>query len=205
MKHQPRLPIFEHEYTRLIEMLDEPGSSKHIQSVLKILFTILFITGLRLSEALNMSYSDYKAYSSGERVIVDTVKTHTTRELLSTPKLVERLKRVLDSTDPSIFDSARGFVTTHGTRVSVRRAEKYLYPYMHRLETELRGHVDNPAKLRYNSHSFRVGYITRMTRHIPLTDVSYVVGHTNVETTLKYTRTNRDMSRFNRILSNIDL
>lgn len=209
----PRLPIYEEEYARLMSYLaadtvaGAPASQHHIANVLRVLFTVLYCTGLRISEALTMSKQDVLAFADGGRVTVDCSKTHSTRQLLSVPSLSDKVRAVLQvpglDLDAVMQGSPRcGFKNVNGTRLTFRCVEKYIYPYMHRLETDMKGSVRDPQKLRFNSHSFRVGYVTRMTRHLPLQDVSYIVGHSSVQTTLAYTRSDRDMTRFNEQLKN---
>jgi integrase len=202
-----RLAVYEKEFLILKKLLCENNTMNDtIFGVLYVLCAVLFSTGMRISEALALSRADVEAFARQERVTIDCFKTSTTRELLNIPSLA---RHVADALAHSRVDldrimaraPGRGFLTAAGTPLTFRRAEKYFYPLMFQLEEHVRGRVDNPRRLRYNSHSFRVGMITRMCRHLPVTDVSYIVGHSNIQTTFMYLRTERDMTRFNNMLA----
>jgi integrase len=187
----------------------------HKRAVLRVLMSVLYATGLRISEALAMTRKDIAAFAQQEDVVVDCTKTYSTRQLLNTPGLSQIVADALGHADVvAAAAAAEGtagglwhpdtdrLCSAYGTPLTFRRAEKYLYPLMYRLEEHMRGKITDPRRLRYNSHSFRVGFVTRVSRFLPIQDVSFIVGHSNVQTTFLYTRAQRDISRFRSQLEN---
>jgi integrase len=67
------------------------------------------------------------------------------------------------------------------------------------------GQIENPNKLLITLHSFRCSFINRLIRsNIPLPDVSQIVHHKNISTTMGYLRSYPNIQRFNTILDNTE-
>ena len=98
-----------------------------------------------------------------------------------------------------------GFSNSYGRKLTFRQAQKWSYPCMYKLQMKKFGKVDDPSKLLITLHSFRCSFINRLLRsNVALPDVSMIVNHKNVSTTMGYLRSYPDVQRFNNVLNNVD-
>lgn len=194
VRYKKRKPIYKDHLDYLIKLIDQDVNDPIKNFNLKILCYILYYTGLRISEALALSHDQLVKFINGESINVFTSKTDSYRQLINTKAIYDDLQYFRDHQNEI---SELGFVNCHGKELKDRRAEKYLYPLLTKVELHFEGKLDHPSKRLYNSHSFRVGFINRLLKHFPIHDVSYVVGHCQVATTIKYTRQNQNIDRYN--------
>lgn len=146
------LGIQEKEYTMIMEYLNEPvngGPGKaHICSVLKVVCSVMYCTGLKMCDVLKVTRQELDSFSSGKCALIEADPDFPMRKVL---------KSVIEQIDlDTIMHSNGGFLTNRETILTVRRCEKYFYPYMLRLHKTVCSHTT--AKLRYSTHSFRIGF-----------------------------------------------
>lgn len=199
-KYPKKIWIEKEDFEMLNQILDE---TYEIESTkwfnLKLLYHILYWSGLRISEALNLSKKQIVDYLNGQSIQVVISKTYSTRSLLNTKNIYEKLKYFRERQH---LIGENGFENSFGRPLTFRQAQKWSYPIMYKLELHKFGKVENPSKLLITLHSFRCSFINRLIRsNIPLPDVSQIVHHKNISTTMGYLRSYPNINRFNDMLN----
>ena len=202
-KYPKKIWIEKDDYIDLIAIVDEtytPGST--IWFNLKLLYHVLYWSGLRISEALELSRKQIVDFINGQSIQVVISKTKNTRSLLNTKAIYDKFQYFREH-QHMIADV--GFSNSYGRKLTFRQAQKWSYPCMYQLQMKKFGKVDDPSKLLITLHSFRCSYINRLLRsQVSLPDVSMIVNHKNVSTTMGYLRSYPDVQRFNHVLNNVD-
>lgn len=202
-RYPKKIWIEKEDFEMLNTFLDETyeiDSTKWFN--LKMLYHVLYWSGLRISEALNLSKKQIIDYLNGQSIQVIISKTYSTRSLLNTKNIYEKLSYFRENQHRI---GEVGFENSFGRLLTFRQAQKWSYPLMYKLELHKFGKVDNPSKLLITLHSFRCSFINRLIRsNIPLPDVSQIVHHKNISTTMGYLRSYPNMNRFNDILNNTE-
>ena len=202
-KYPKKIWIEKDDFKDLIKIVDEtyePGSI--IWFNLKLLYTLLYWSGLRISEALDLSQKQILDYINGQSIQVVISKTKNTRSLLNTDVIFEKFAYFRENQH---MIAEVGFSNSYGRKLTFRQAQKWSYPCMYKLQMKKFGKVDDPSKLLITLHSFRCSFINRLLRsNVALPDVSMIVNHKNVSTTMGYLRSYPDVQRFNNVLNNVD-
>ena len=202
-KYPKKIWIEKDDFKDLIKIVDEtyePGSV--IWFNLKLLYTMLYWSGLRISEALDLSQKQILDYINGQSIQVVISKTKNTRSLLNTSVIFDKFAYFRENQH---MISEVGFSNSYGRKLTFRQAQKWSYPCMYKLQMKKFGKVDDPSKLLITLHSFRCSFINRLLRiNVALPGVSMIVNHKNVSTTMGYLRSYPDVQRFNNVLNNVD-
>lgn len=202
-KYPKKIWIEKEDFDTLNKLLDEMYSHNYVKWFnLKLLYSILYWSGLRISEALDLSKKQLVDYINGHSIQVVISKTYSSRQLLNTKHIYEQFGFFRQHIDDI---SELGFVNSFGRKLTFRQAQKWSFPLMYRLQELKFGKVDDPSKLLITLHSFRCSFINRLIRSkVPLPDVSQIVHHKSINTTMGYLRAYPDMNRFNDMLDNVD-
>lgn len=175
-----RQPIFKEEFDRLIELTKH---DKDIQknTKLKLLraYTLLYLTGCRVSEIINFTCKDletiirHKAISLGN----DT-KTKKPRALMFNDEGIKML------TSLSYVDCPKSSETFFYSNTYDTPMDEAVFTRI------INTHLESKLGALYTSHSFRAGYVTRIIEVTgnPKT-AQDLVGHSNLKTTLGYVST----------------
>lgn len=202
-KYPKKIWIEKDDFKDLLKILDEtyePGGI--IWFNLKLLYYLLYWSGLRISEALDLGHKQILDYINGHSIQVVISKTKSTRSLLNTDTIFEKFAYFRENQH---MISEVGFSNSYGRKLTFRQAQKWSYPCMYKLQMKKFGKVDDPSKLLITLHSFRCSFINRLLRsNVALPDVSMIVNHKNVSTTMGYLRSYPDVQRFNNVLNNVD-
>lgn len=147
----------------------------------KALFEVLYSTGCRVSEIVNMNYSDIDFRSRTARVIG---KGNKQREVVFNAKSLLAIRVYMstrDDNDPALFVSDRA---PHG-RLHKEGIERIVK------EIGKRSGINRPISPHYLRHTMA----TDMLQHgAPLTEVQCLLGHTSPNTTQIYAKTNIDQA-----------
>jgi integrase/recombinase XerD len=202
-KYPKKIWIEKQDFVDLLKIVDEtyePGGIMWFN--LKLLYHVLYWSGLRISEVLELSRKQIIDFINGQSIQVVISKTKNTRSLLNTKTIYEKFEYF--RTNQHMIAEV-GFSNTYGRKLTFRQAQKWSYPCMYKLQMKKFDKVDNPSKLLITLHSFRCSYINRLLRNnVSLPDVSMIVNHKNVSTTMGYLRSYPDIQRFNTVLDNVD-
>ncbi len=203
-KYPRKMWIEKDDFDVLLQIVDtiyDVGTPRNFN--LKLLYHILFWTGLRISEALLLSRNQIIDFIHGKSIQVVIPKTKTTRSLLNTNHIFEQLAYYRrPEVEAQIADV--GLANSYGSALNFRRAQKWSFPCMFALQMHKFGKVDDPHKLIFSLHSFRASVINRLLRNqVALPDVSQIIGHKNISTTLVYMRSFPDIQRYNTMLNDV--
>jgi len=170
-----RKPILENEYTTLMNYIKHNEKMRdNTKGNFLRLFSLLYYTGMRISEVLPLKIGDVQEAIQKGTLIVEVSKQHKEREIYLTPKAIKELKKYfLNGSPEHKVIQPRGnptnSVSTKGYTIVVNRTIK-----------EILGD-------RYSSHSFRSGIITKLAlSQISAKIVQNFIGHKNIQTTLNY-------------------
>jgi len=178
-------PILKKEFDRLIRACNY---STEIKSTTKgkliAAFTLLYMTGCRAGEIVNMTRSDVEQMiRDNEYSLTNATKTKTSR-LISfdeSRQQVEFLKKILPRNSTYLF--ARN---NSDAPMTASALKLLMNTFIHSILGEL-----------YSSHSFRAGYITSFHQQgLSLEHIRQDIGHANIATTARYaTVTNEEIAR----------
>lgn len=171
-------PILEREYKLLLTYANgiqtfETTKTKWIRTI-----EILYMTGLRVSEILNIRVKDIRDAIEHSELKVYISKQNIIRHIPLSQKSITVLKKLIqhDSDPESFLIHKRNMKRTRLTSVS------FTYELNQFIQTAL-----NSSD--YSSHSFRKGIITHMSQKgINPKITQTFIGHKNVTTTLNYYR-----------------
>lgn len=203
-KYPRKMWIEKEDFDLLLKLTDQIydiGTPRNFN--LKLLYHILFWTGLRISEALLLSRNQIIDFIHGKSIQVIIPKTKTTRSLLNTNHIYEQLAYYRQpEVEANIAEV--GLANSWGEKLNFRRSQKYSFPVMFALQMHKFGKVENESKLLYSLHSFRSSLVNRLLRNnVALHDVSQIIGHKNVSTTLVYAREFSNIERYNTMLNDV--
>ncbi|MDD2829240.1 MAG: site-specific integrase [Sulfuricurvum sp.] len=178
-------PIFKKEFDRLIRACNY---SKEIKSPTKLklirAFTLLYMTGCRASEIINMTTADLTLMiRDNEYSLTNKTKTKTSR-LISfdeSRQQIEYFKKILPSDSTYLFPRNNANVPMTASALKL-----LMNTFIHSILGEL-----------YSSHSFRAGYITAFHQQgLSLEHIRQDIGHANIATTARYaTVTSEEIAR----------
>jgi integrase len=169
-------PIEKYEYEKLMSFANRSKFIKQhrLRIKLKRVFTLLYITGCRISEIIDLSTSDLKMMCEHkEYSLANNTKTKKSRLIVFSDSQIELLKSIVPSVQIKLFDVSSSYLTIKTNNI------------IHKCLGEL-----------YSTHSFRAGYVTRLANtgaNIKL--IQEDIGHTNISTTIRYIKIKDDQKR----------
>lgn len=172
--------ITEVEYKRLMTFLRGDESIKENTKInLMRTFTLLFYTGARLNELLQLRNSDINEILSQNELIIKTHKTKNERKIYFSEQAIKEIKKVFlqineEKPDCKIIRSKGNLFQSPHNITYIQQVNKYM---------------KNILGDRYTSHSFRQGLITEMaTKGINTKIIKEYIGHSDIKTTLRYVK-----------------
>lgn len=174
-------PILKKEFERLIHAANKSISIKSVTKVKLIrAFTLLYLTGCRVSEIANMSAKDVEhMIRENEYSLTNATKTRTPRLIIfdDARVQVEFLKKILPK------DAAYLFQKNNSAKpMSASSLTALLNGFIHAVLGEL-----------YSTHSFRAGYITAFhAQGYSLEHIRCDIGHADIATTAHYVRVSQE-------------
>jgi len=168
-------PIFKKEFLRLVNATNR---SLHLQHTTKnkfiIAFTLLYITGCRVSEIILFELKDIELMiKNNEFSLKNNTKTNKPRLISFDGNRVQigLLKKILPPDDGYLFKK-----NNSKEPIGVSSLKHQMNSFIHKVLGEL-----------YSTHSFRAGYIT--TAHkvgLSIRHIQEDIGHKNIATTSRY-------------------
>ena len=168
--------IGKYEFERLIYFVNKTHFIKQqkVRVRLKRVFTLLYLTGCRISELQNFRTKDIKEMiEKKEYSTTNQTKMKQSRLIVFGDNQLQLLKDILPQFEVSIID------------VCVSALTKQANDVIHFCLGEL-----------YSTHSFRTGYITRLANsgeNIEL--IRSDIGHKNITTTARYIKVTDEQKR----------
>jgi len=170
-------PILEKEYKQLIIYTNGLNTYQSTKNKWIKTIEILWITGLRVSELLDIKVKDIKEAIEKSELRVYISKQNIIRHIPLSKKSVSILKRLIenDTDDAYVFHK-------RNCKQSKLNSISFTFEFNKYLQTVLNSKD-------YSSHSFRKGLITQMSmKGINPKITQTLIGHKSVTTTLNYYR-----------------
>ena len=170
-------PILEKEYKQLIIYTNGLNTYQSTKNKWIKTIEILWITGLRVSELLDIKVKDIKEAIKKSELRVYISKQNIIRHIPLSKKSVSILKRLIenDTDDAYVFHK-------RNCKQSKLNSISFTFEFNKYLQTVLNSKD-------YSSHSFRKGLITQMSmKGINPKITQTLIGHKSVTTTLNYYR-----------------
>lgn len=165
-----RLPISKEELDSLMYYVKCSVEKRSIQDKLYKAFTLLYHSGMRASELMLLNYQHISdAISMGRFSLNNQTKTKKTRLIMISKQGSLDLKELFE------FE-----VCNENIHEKIFRGTKQA------LIRLLNTHIHECLGGLYSSHSFRQGYVTSLLKVAPASKVCRLVGHSSVQTTLRY-------------------
>jgi len=168
-------PILKKEYERLTHavhksiVIKSPTKMKLIRA-----FTLLYLTGCRVSEIAELRTQDVKMMiQNNEYSLSNDTKTKSARLITFDENYaqIEFLKKILPLDDGYLFAK-----NNSNKAMTVSALKLLMNKFIHRVLGEL-----------YSTHSFRTGYITTAHQQgLSLEHIREDIGHKNIATTARY-------------------
>lgn len=152
----------------------------------KIVYTILFFTGARANEVRELKHTDLiKLMEEGLLKLVLHKQRETIERVL--PRYGHAaMKKLAPEIDLVFNQQGYKFLGESFKRRGQAMHEKAWLTFLNKDLKRIRKtlHLTDPL----TTHSFRVGFISRLLKHAKVHVAAQVIGHKNVATTLKYNR-----------------
>lgn len=174
MSPLPR-PIYRKNALQLLERAGAPGRWRDLRN--RALFTLLYGTGLRISEALSLNVSDY---SCAQDVLVVTGKGRQERQVPLLPIVRHEIDAYLNKRPDHKFLCPHHplFIGTHLGRLNQSVAQKTM--------RKLRRDLSMPETA--TPHAFRHSFATHLLENgANLREIQELLGHASLSSTQVYT------------------
>lgn len=147
----------------------------------KLLFTLLYTSGIRISEALDLNIQDIQEGT----ISIRHGKGNQPRQAYLGKQPEKLLQQYLEERgNPT---SGPLFVTTHGQRLSYARARQ--------LFMEAARNIVNPDSTPVTIHQLRHTFCTERAGYIDSFVLQRLAGHNDIRTTLRYTKVNDTVAK----------
>ena len=168
-------PILKKEFDRLILATNR---SLDLQSTTKMklirAFTLLYLTGCRISEIASFKSSDIEQMiQRNEYSLTNSTKTKSARLISFSENMaqIEFLKKILPQRNGYLFER-----NNSNEPMTTESLKRMMNSFIHKVLGEL-----------YSTHSFRTGYITAAHRlGLSLEHIREDIGHASIATTARY-------------------
>lgn len=177
-KQEKRLPKFL-EVEQVTRLLNTPDATTLLGARDKAMFEVLYSTGMRVSELVDLNRSDIDETAQCIRVR-GKGKKHRTTPIGPTALGAVRQYLKLRESDPrhASFDTEALFVNKHGKRLSTRSVRRKLDKYL------IEAGIDPSV----SPHTLRHSFATHMLNNgADLRGVQELLGHQSISTTQIYT------------------
>jgi len=162
-------------YLKGKENIHECTKSKLVRT-----FTLLYYTGCRLNEIKQLRLHNIKTIiDSGEFIIV-TPKTNRECKLFFSKTAIKEIKKHFD-----LSQSDNSFII--GTKGNYSKTPSDIT-----FITSVNKFIQEVLGTRYSSHSFRSGLITEMSKSINPKFIQKFIGHSDINTTMRYIKPTDD-------------
>ena len=172
--------VTEVEYKKLMTFLRGDVSIKENTKInLMRTFSLLFYTGARLNELLQLKNLDIHNILSDNEIIIKTHKTKNERKIYFSAQAVKEIKKLFSG------------IEKEKSEYKIIRSKGNLFQSPHNITyiQQVNKYMKNILGDRYTSHSFRQGLITEMaTKGINTKIIKEYIGHSDIKTTLRYVK-----------------
>jgi len=150
---------------------------------LRVAFTILYLTGLRVSNLLNFTISNLNELIQKQSTLITIIKGGGPRKIILGREAKRWFKEI--ESDVALLQQNREpgnslFSNQKGEPISRIKFNEQLNGQLKKISII--------SGKRFFTHSFRVSMITELLRHKSIQDVKRIIGHRDIRTTEVYNR-----------------
>lgn len=185
-----RQPASNSIYFALMEQEREPHEKRLQFARFRVAITLLWATGLRANEIRSITYEDIQSIIDHQVIQVHQPKTNKFRVIHFAQETVKPFLQL--KKDLHYLYKLRGNNTLAGDIL-----ESNWIKFLNERLRERTKHL----KLNIKSHSFRVNFVTSLLKHAPIQTVAHIIGHSNINTTLRYDRYYQDPQKTKELIS----
>jgi site-specific recombinase XerD len=168
----------------------EPQEKRIYYSRFRIAITLLWASGLRVSEILNFTQNDRQSILKNHSLQIFQTKNKKFRLIFFSQETLKQLTK-LDNDFKVVFQNHQIIAGNANTKIWRDFINRNL-----KKKTRL-------FNKNIKSHSFRVNYITSLLEHTSLQVVKDLVGHANADTTLRYNRYQPNKQQLAQLLNKV--
>jgi site-specific recombinase XerD len=180
VKQKPRDTITPEQFTILIRSVNKPTP---IGDRIKVAFTLLYLTGLRVSNLLLFTVANLTELIQKQSTFIRILKRGGNKKIVIGREakhyfdlIQQSVKRLIQRDRPE----EPLFINTKGDLISRVNFNMQLNQALKK--------ATNVIGKRLYTHSFRVAMITDLLKQYPIQDVKNIVGHKDIKTTEVYNR-----------------
>ena len=170
-----------------VELLDDLLKSlprnKFIEQRAVLCILLLYITGCRINELRNFNFYSLQGFINDGSITIYAFKTKSIRRIDISENerlLLKSYKNLIQKFYKNIPKDSSVLCAQSGKELHNRTAIMWL--------NKLLKDLGNKYGLTIKSHSFRIGYITNLLKKHNVQVAKSMIGHSNIETTLRYDR-----------------
>ena len=179
------------EFNQLVDLIQAPDDFEKYRKIKfrnRAILEILFATGMRISEVVNLNREDLnldetKVFIKDDRIFI-TGKGKKQRFVYLTDRAkfyLERYLKIREDDYPALFIPYRGLRSSVGDLQSVRVSTNYIQAKIK--ESRIRKGINVPT----SPHSFRHGFATYLAENgANPAAIQHLLGHESLQTTSRY-------------------
>jgi len=179
----------------LIKEIKENINDDNKKFNLLLVNTILFYTGLRISEVISLNKTQILELFTNEELNVFCSKSNENRKIYLFKETQNKiLNDIFNMKNGDFFNKIdeKGFVSSYKNKLTERAISHWMRPLFNKLGVKFGDKRNNDPKIKgsqWSFHSFRTNLINHFIRNgININDISKLIGHSDVKTTLEYYR-----------------
>lgn len=183
----------EEKFYFLIKKIKENENDDIICFNMLLLNSLLFFTGLRISEVMILNKENIQELFDKGKFNAYCKKTNTYRQLFLHNTMKNKFLDIFDIKEDKIDDfykkiNKNGIISKYGNKINMRTCYKWMDPYFKLLLFKYGGTIDGLFGNPWGFHSYRYNFITdfliKSKFNVNLT--AKAAGHKNPSTTLIY-------------------
>lgn len=164
-------------YESLMSQERKPREHFLSYSQFRVAVTLLFFTGARCNEIRNITEKQIYELLQHNIIILDQTKTRSERKIVLGQKSRKWLKLIERDVSTVFFQS-----DTLGKDINPQNWLKFINTRLQKFSKIYK------RNQKISSHSFRIGFVTKLLNNYPIHIVRDLVDHKSIQTTLKYSR-----------------
>jgi integrase len=172
---------------------------------LKLVYTILYYTGLRVNEISSLTEADFLGIMETGKLSVFHSKTNTklTRVIMNEgrDKICKLKNEIIEffKTEKYLLSSNRKKNNPVNKELTGKYCERKVIEFVNKDIKTITKAFD--YKGQYSTHSFRANFITVLLKTHPIHKVAQIIGHKSISSTMAYNRYELDAQTTERMLS----
>lgn len=183
-------PIEKKHFNFLMDKIEELETDEKIKFNIKLLNTLMYLTGMRLNECLLLDKKNIEGLLTTGREKIYCKKTYSYRWIYMKPKMLEILMSYFKFNNGFNMNdiNEKGIINKWGNKLTTRTSERWMEKYFKLLTEKYGGNVSILKGTPWCMHSYRVNFINQMIRTQNIDIAKQMIGHKNLATTYVYYR-----------------